>query len=307
MRILVTGGAGFIGSNLVKLLISNHHEVKVFDNLSTGSQENIKDLPCDFILGDILDFEEINKACANTEIVFHLAASVGRQRSIDSPIVDANINLIGTINLLEAMRLNNIEKIVYSSSAAIYGELLEEVIDESHALNPDSPYGVTKLAAEKMIFAYADMYNFVAVSLRYFNIYGIGQKYDTYGNVIPIFVNNILNNIPVRIFGDGEQTRDFLNVKDVAKANMLAMECTESNVFNLGSGKSITINTLVKIIEKICKNVKVIYMPKRPGDVLNCKANIEKSFNYLKFTPQTDLENGLLEYIQWFKNKNNNS
>lgn len=301
MNILVTGGAGFIGSNIVELLVQKGHKVTVYDNLSTGSRDNLQGIIHQFIEGDILDAEKLNDACKNIEVVYHLAASVGRQKSIDFPIQDANTNLIGTINLLEAISMNGVKKIIYSSSAAIYGELLTDVIDENHPINPDSPYGVTKLAAEKMIFAYAGLYGFTAIALRYFNIYGKNQKYDLYGNVIPIFVNRILKDEPIIIYGDGEQTRDFLNVKDVALANFLALECKDSNVFNLGSGSRITINKLAEMIGQTLKITKINYVPKRIGDVLHCKANIGKATQVLHFIPSEELESGLKDYIMWYK------
>ena len=173
MKALVTGGSGFIGSNVSKMLLSKGVEVVVYDNLTSGYYENIKHLPVEFIKGDVLDRDAIKNACKGVDVVFHLAASVGRQRSIDHPQLDSEINLIGTINVLEGMRASGVKKIVYSSSAAIFGELQSPEIDENHPQNADSPYGVSKLAAEKMILSYADIYEMTAVCLRYFNIYGL--------------------------------------------------------------------------------------------------------------------------------------
>lgn len=304
MKILVTGGAGFIGSNIVDLLVKKNYDVTVFDNLSTGNLDNLKNIKFKFIKGDICNSQEINNACKQIDVVYHLAASVGRQKSIDFPVVDANINIIGTINLLEAMKLNNVKKIIYSSSAAIYGELQTELIDENHPINPDSPYGVTKLAAEKMIFAYARLFNITAIALRYFNIYGINQRYDAYGNVIPIFVHKLNKNEPITIFGDGYQSRDFLNVKDVANANYLALNYDKSDYFNLGSTNRITINELAHLLEKYFPNLNLSYAPKRIGDVLHCEANIKKAENLLGFKPLINFNYGLEEYINWFIKSN---
>jgi nucleoside-diphosphate-sugar epimerase len=310
MIFLVTGGAGFIGSNIVTLLLEKGHTVRVIDNLSSGNILNIKQYIdnkiIEFLEADILDYINLLEFSKGVDVIFHLAASVGRQKSIDNPLLDSSVNLLGTINVLEAMRANNIKKIVYSSSAAIYGELQTSIIDEDHPQNADSPYGVSKLAAEKMILAYASLYDFSSHCLRYFNIYGINQRFDCYGNVIPIFAHRMLNNEPITIYGDGEQTRDFINVKDVAIANyMAALSKDKITIHNIGCGKSITINKLAKIMFHIFnKKPNIIYAPPRKGDVLHCKADINKVQQTFHFFPSIELENGLVEYIAWFRNNN---
>ena len=304
MKVLVTGGAGFIGSNVSKMLLSKGVEVVVFDNLSSGNYDNIRDLNVQFIKGDILDKNAVKEACKGVDVLFHLAASVGRQRSIDHPQLDSEINLIGTINVLEGMRANGVKKIVYSSSAAIFGELLSPEIDENHPQNADSPYGVSKLAAEKMILSYADIYGTTAVCLRYFNIYGVNQRYDLYGNVIPIFAHRLFSGERLLIYGDGTQTRDFVNVYDVARANVMAgLEYGKSDVFNLGSGESITINQLAKMMQEISGiDNGIQYLPERKADVKHCKANAKKVAEKMQFKTVVSLEKGLVEYIQWYKN-----
>lgn len=303
-KALVTGGAGFIGSNLVKLLIDKHWEVRVLDNFSTGNIRNLKDLDVEIIDGDIREYKVVESAGSGIDVVFHMAACVGRQRSIDNPQLDSSVNLIGTINVLESMRVNKIKRIVYSSSAAIFGELIESSISENHPQNADSPYGVSKLAAEKMILAYSKIYGFIGVCLRYFNIYGSNQRFDVYGNVIPIFAKNINDNECITIYGDGNQTRDFLNVKDVANANFLAStKAMETDVFNLGSGSTITINELADMMQKISgKKVSIKYTPRRPADVLHCKAKIDKIEKVLGFKPTVSIQDGLKEYLHWFDN-----
>ncbi len=304
MKALVTGGSGFIGSNVSKMLLDSGVEVVVFDNLSSGNYDNIRNLPAQFIRGDILDKEAIKDACSGADVVFHLAASVGRQRSIDHPQLDSEINLIGTINVLESMRANGVKKIVYSSSAAIFGELQSPEIDENHPQNADSPYGVSKLAAEKMILSYSEIYGITAVCLRYFNIYGVNQRYDLYGNVIPIFAHRLFSGEPLLIYGDGTQTRDFVNVYDVARANVMAgLKYPNTNVFNLGSGESITINKLADMMQEI-SGIKsgVEYLPERKADVKHCKANANKIAELMKFKTVVSLEGGLSEYIEWYKN-----
>lgn len=309
MNALVTGGAGFIGSNITKKLVENNYNVTVLDNLSSGYIKNITKYISNgqikFVQADICNSKMVEKACKEQDVVFHLAACVGRQKSIDNPILDASTNLLGTVNILEGMRKNAVGKIVYSSSAAIFGELLTSSIDENHPQNADSPYGVSKLAAEKMILAYTGIYKSIsAVCLRYFNIYGINQRFDLYGNVIPIFAKRILSNEPITIYGDGTQTRDFVNVNDVVTANLLASKsdnCTE--VYNVGSGGTITISELAKIMQKIARTKsKIIYAAERPADVKYCKANSEKINMSLGFKSKVSLEEGLTQYMEWFRN-----
>lgn len=303
MKALVTGGSGFIGSNVSKMLLKRGVNVVVLDNLSSGNYNNIRDLDVEFIKGDILDKEAIKDACEGVDVVFHLAASVGRQRSIDHPQLDSEINLIGTINVLEGMRANGVKKIVYSSSAAIFGELQSLEIDEGHPQNADSPYGVSKLAAEKMILSYSDIYDITAVCLRYFNIYGVNQRYDLYGNVIPIFAHRLFSGEPLLIYGDGSQTRDFVNVYDVARANVKAgLEYPNTDVFNLGSGESITINRLAEMMQEISGiDNGIEYLPERKADVKHCKANANKVADKMQFRTVISLEKGLSEYIEWYK------
>lgn len=303
MKALVTGGAGFIGSNIVKLLRSLGYEITLLDNLSSGHLINIsqyKDIR--FVEGDTRNFEAVDEAMRDQDVVFHLAACVGRQKSIDNPILDSSTNLLGTVNVLGSMKKNGVHKIVYSSSAAIFGELITPTIAEDHPQNADSPYGVSKLAAEKMILAYSGISEITGVCLRYFNIYGVNQRFDLYGNVIPIFAKRIYSHEPITIYGDGLQTRDFLNVNDVAQANLKASLSDKTDVYNLGSGGSITINSLAEMMQRIAGiRVPVNYAPERPADVKHCKANIEKAESVLGFVPMVELENGLEEYMKWYK------
>lgn len=305
MRALVTGGAGFIGSNIVKRLVESGNEVRILDNLSSGYYENIADYIdyVDFVQGDIGDNALLEKVLQGIDVVFHLAASVGRQRSLDNPQIDSEINIIGTINVLEAMRKNKVRKIVYSSSAAIFGELITDTIDESHPQNADSPYGVSKLAAEKMILAYSEIYGIDCVCLRYFNIYGVNQRFDLYGNVIPIFANCIFSGKPITIYGDGTQTRDFVYVDDIARANIIAASSAEGKkIYNIGSGGVVTINWLAEVMQEIAGiNVGIKYAPERKADVKHCKANASKIKKELDFETSVRLEEGLKEYIRWYR------
>ncbi len=302
-KVLITGGAGFIGSNVAEYVLRQGWQVRIADNLSTGTMANLEGLDVEFILCDIRDADAVSGACEGMDVVFHLAACVGRQKSIDDPQLDSSVNLLGTVNVLEGMRKHGVPRIVYSSSAAIFGELVTPSIDENHPQNADSPYGVSKLAAEKMILAYSGIYPITGICLRYFNIYGEHQRYDLYGNVIPIFAKRIYAGEPMTIYGDGEQTRDFVNVKDVAKANFLAATYGDtSDVFNLGSGTSITINQLADDMQRLSgRKVGVRHAPERPADVRHCKASTVKAAEGLRFTASVDMEQGLAEYLDWFE------
>lgn len=306
MKALVTGGAGFIGSNVVKKLLDHNWDVRVIDNLSSGYECNLSPFDIDFRVGDLRDVTFVSNACKNIDTIFHLAANVGRQKSLDDPQTDSEVNVLGTINVLEGMKKWNVPKIVYSSSAAIFGELTMDTIAEDHPQNADSPYGISKLAAEKMVLAYQNIYGIQGVCLRYFNIYGINQRYDLYGNVIPIFAERLLDGEPLPIYGDGTQTRDFLNVRDVAEANYLAAIGTKTGVYNLGSGESITILQLVEKMQRVSgRQSDIIYLSRRPADVLHCKANTKKIEHELDFRASIWLDEGLKEYWDWFVNYRN--
>jgi len=303
-KVVVTGGCGFIGSNLVKRLFETGNEITVLDNFMSGYRSNLSSLKnVNIIEGDIRDESTVKKAIKGAEVVFHLAASVGNKRSIDFPLVDAQINVIGTLNLLEAARKEGVRKIVTSSSAGIFGELKTLPIKEDHPIEPDSPYGCTKLCEEKLCLAYAKLYNIEAVCLRYFNVYGPNQRYDAYGNVIPIFVYKMFNNEPIIIYGDGEQTRDFVHVDDVVQANINAADSIGINgAFNIASGKRVTINKLVEIITKNYKqSVRIEYGSQRSGDVLHSLADISMAQHSINYFPTVDLEFGIDGYVEWAK------
>ncbi|MBD3181064.1 NAD-dependent epimerase/dehydratase family protein [Candidatus Poribacteria bacterium] len=304
MRVLVTGGAGFIGSNVTKLLYNKGYEIYVYDNFSTGYINNLNSLNgLKIIKGDIRDKESLESAIKGCEFVFHLAAHIGNVKSLENPVEDSEINVLGTLNVLECSRINKVKKIVYSSSAAIFGEPHYQPIDEKHPQNPDSPYGVSKLAAEKHCMCYNRIYDIDIVCLRYFNVYGVNQRYDAYGNVIPIFATLLLQDKPIKIYDDGEQTRDFVNVKDIAKANLMAAEKQElSGVFNIGSGKSITINSLANMMKNIInKDAEIIYSPPRKGEIRHSKADISLARDSFGFNPSDNVYENLLEYIHWLK------
>lgn len=304
MRYVVTGGAGFIGSNIVGALTRDGCPVTVLDNLSSGYESNLRPFPAvRFVKGDVRDPEAVATALEGADVVFHLAASVGNKRSIDDPVTDAEINVLGTIRILEAARKYGVKKIVVTSSAGIFGELKTLPIREDHQVEPDSPYGCTKLCQEKLCLAYAKLYGIDAVALRYFNVYGPNQRFDAYGNVIPIFAFSMLRGEPLTIFGDGEQTRDFIHVDDVVQANIKAAHTPSiSGAYNIASASRITINELVRLLERASGiTPKVSHGPERPGDVRHSLADISKAQAAFGFSPTVGLEEGLRDYMRWAK------
>jgi len=303
MKALITGGAGFIGSNVAALFLERGFKVRVVDNLSTGYKKNVEALDVQFFQGDIRNIELMRQACEGVDVVVHMAASVGRQKSLDNPQEDAEVNLVGTTTVLDEARKANVKTVVYSSSAAIFGELADTPIPEDHPQNADSPYGVSKLAGEKQALCYAGLYGLKVVCLRYFNVFGVNQRYDAYGNVIPIFAKRIFSSQPLTIYGDGEQTRDFVNVKDVAMVNYLAaMSAPKTGVYNVGTGSNVTINHLAqRMIEISGRKCEIKYAPLRPADVRHCRADINKARRDLGFHPSVELENGLTTYLSWYR------
>lgn len=302
-KILITGGAGFIGSNIAAFLSHKGYRIVIMDNLTSGYKINLLPLKnAVFLQKDIRDRKNLAEAARGVSLIFHLAASVGNTRSIENPVYDSSTNILGTLNVLEAARANGVDRVVFSSSAGIFGELKTLPIREGHPQDPDSPYGVSKLAAEKLCLVYNKLYGMKNVCLRYFNVYGPHQRFDAYGNVIPIFAQRILEKKPLTIFGDGRQTRDFVNVRDVVAANVRAGGSkTARGVFNIGSGTRITINKLAERMIHYGSEVPIRHGPPRAGDVRHSLADIRKARKTFGFQPSITMENGLREYLEWFK------
>ncbi len=301
MKIVVTGGAGFIGSNIVEELLRHNHLVRVIDNLSTGYKINVSP-HVDFHEVDVRDFKKINEITTDFDVIIHLAANVGNVKSIENPIHDAEVNVLGTRNIISAVLKNKIPSLIYFSSAAIYGTPKYLPIDENHPCEPDSPYGVSKLAGEKDVLCMSRINNFRSVCFRPFNVYGKNQRFDAYGNVIPIFFQKIINDKPITIYGDGEQTRDFINVRDIVNAVINAIENNVSGIFNLATGKSITINQLLEYIKIATgKKIKINYSSRRKGEVIYSSANITNLVSNLNYQPNLSFIEMLSEYWEWFK------
>lgn len=302
MKALVTGGAGFIGSNLAVALLERGDSAVILDDLSSGCAANIPaSTRAQFIHGDIRDSRCVRAAMEAVSCVFHLAASVGNKRSIDHPVRDAEINVLGTLQVLEGARAAGVRKVVVSSSAGIFGELKTLPIREDHPVEPDSPYGASKLCAEKEALAFGRIYGMETVCLRYFNVYGPRQRFDAYGNVIPIFVFQALREEPLTIFGDGEQTRDFVHVSDVVQANLRAADTPGvRGAFNIGSGTRVSINGLVESLRATMETLPPVrYGPSRPGDVRDSLADITAARSAFRFQPRIALTAGLANYVTW--------
>lgn len=302
MKALITGGAGFIGSNIVRHWLALGHQAVVLDNLSSGYSQNLV-AEASFIEGDIRDEAAVERAINGCEVVFNLAASVGNKRAIDHPLDDSDINVLGLLQVLEAARRHDIRKVVQSSSAGIFGELKTLPIAEDHPQDPDTPYGVSKLAGEKHCLAYNKLYGMENVCLRYFNVYGPLQRFDAYGNVIPIFVTRALSGEAITVFGDGEQTRDFVHVADVAAANIRsALTPGVAGVFNIGSGSRITINALARLVQDYAgSRPAIVHAPPRPGDVRHSLADIAAARAAFGFEPRQELQSGLRGYVAWMQ------
>lgn len=298
----MTGGAGFIGSALVDALLERGHDVRVFDNLSTGYRGNLS-RGAQLVEGDIRDAHALIRAISGAEVIFHLAASVGNKRGIENPTNDASINVLGTLNVLEAARIAGCRRIVYSSSAAIYGDTQRLPIDLDHPKKPLTPYAVSKLAGEHYVLSYAELHGIEGICLRYFNVYGERQRFDAYGNVLPIFATRALAGEDLIVFGDGEQTRDFVNVKDVAAANVQAAELPDARgSFNVGSGVATTINDLAEMLVDIVRtNAQVKHAPARAGDVRDSRADISVSRSSLGYSPSVELRSGVEAYVTWLR------
>ncbi|MFC1985390.1 SDR family oxidoreductase [Chloroflexota bacterium] len=308
-RVVVTGGAGFIGSHLAKLLADREYHVIVLDDLSTGKLANIEVLlkrpNAEFIQGSITDITLLQKLFINAIYIFHQAAIPSVPRSINDPKASHEVNVTGTFNVLLAARDNGIKKVIYASSSSVYGNTPTLPKVEDMIPNPQSPYAVTKLTGEYYCQVFRQVYKIPTVCLRYFNVYGPKQDPESqYTAVIPKFITSIINGQRPIIFGDGEQSRDFTYIKDVAEANILAAESDATGIFNIGNGKNITINQLAKLTINLLGNhpINPIREEPRPGDVKDSLADITraKTFGY---SPKYDLEKGLYETVRSFTNE----
>jgi len=314
MKVIVTGGAGFIGSHLVEGLLNNENmevnKVTIIDNLSSGKKEHIIHLEdkygkkIEFIHGDIRDLNLLRQTFRDAEFVFHHAAMVSVNESISNPLLFNDVNVNGTINVLIAARDNEVRKVIYASSSAVYGDNKDQRKKEDSVLNPISPYGISKLSGEYYCRVFSKTYGLKTISLRYFNVYGSRQNsFSEYSAVIPKFITNVLQDKSPVIYGDGKQTRDFVYVKDVVMANILAATKNVQGVFNIASGKETAIEEIENQITKLLNkpHLSPIHKPPRKGDIRHSLSDISLAKSKLGYYPKHDISHGLKETIEYYK------
>jgi len=300
---LVTGGAGFIGSHIVEALVSHGHKVRVFDNLSTGHLANLAAVhdQIEFINGDIQDEIAVQSAMAGIEWVFHLAAMVSVPESMEHPLKAESINALGTVNLLQAARKSNVKRLVLSSTCAVYGDEPTLPKIETMATRPKSPYAISKLTAEQYCLLYNEAFGLETAILRYFNVFGPRQEPSSpYSGVISIFVDKIRQGISPTIFGNGEQTRDFVFVTDVVQANLLAAELPKAkgHIFNIGTGQPVSINQLFENLARILNSsLKTLFKFPRVGDIEHSFSDPTLAKQLLGWASQVTLVDGLQKTV----------
>lgn len=308
-KVLVTGGAGFVGSHLVEELLKKGCRIVILDNLSTGFKENISGLlsseDVDFVLGDVRNYKTCLEALDGVDIVFHEAAQINPVRAVEEPLYDFEVNAKGTLNLLDSCRKKNVKKFVFASTN-VYANPKYLPIDEKHPIDLLSPYAAAKLSGEAYCIVYFNTYGIKTIRLRYTNIYGPKQRsVKSESGVITIFIERILKGLPPIIFGDGKQTRDFIHVSDVVQANLLAAESnlSQGEVFNIGSGKETSVNALAILLLNLFnrKDISPISGPQREADFNRCYVDVAKAKRILNFQPKVSLESGLRETVAWWR------
>ena len=306
MRALVTGGAGFIGSHIVEELLRGGASVRVLDNFSSGKRENLAAFQGDLEIleGDLRDAEIIKAAIRDVNLVFHLAAFVSVPQSMAEPETCFAINVAGTVTVLEAARRAGVRKVVLSSSTAVYGNPDKFPTDEEAPLRPVSPYALSKQVNELYARLYTRTFNLPVTALRYFNVYGPRQRPDSdYAAAISIFTRRLVNGDSITIYGDGKQSRDFIFVKDVVRANLIAAESNAAGeVFNICTGRETTLLDLLEELSEVApRQPEVRFDAPRPGDIYRSYGNPEKAAAMLGFRAQTTLANGLAQTVEWMK------
>ncbi|MBO9324041.1 MAG: SDR family oxidoreductase [Roseiflexus sp.] len=308
-HVLVTGGAGFIGSHLVEALLRRGDRVRVFDNFSTGRYENVKHLHNDIELieGDLRDFDAVRRAVASVEVVFHQAALASVQRSVDDPMTTNAVNVTGTLHVLVAARDAGVRRVVFASSSSVYGDTPTLPKVETQVLQPLSPYAVSKLAGEQYCMAFSVVYGLPSIALRYFNVFGPRQDpHSEYAAVIPRFIDRMVRGLPPIIYGDGLQSRDFTYIENVVDANLAAADAPAScsTVFNVGAGERTSLLDLAAQINRVLGSHLIPeHHPPRAGDVRHSLASIEAISQALGYAPRITLAEGLARTIEWFRSR----
>lgn len=305
MKVLITGGAGFIGHHLALHLGSLGYEVLCLDNLSRSSPEVVKTLRSsniDLIVADVLDINSLELIMSRfkPEVVIHTAALVSVEESVRKPEDYLRCNVLGTLNTVRVSTNYGVSRFIYLSSAAVYGDPIKLPVSEEHPLNPKSPYGLSKLLGEEVVKLYHRMYGLEYVILRLFNVYGPRQSLNPYSGVIIKFIDRVCKGLPPVIYGDGTQTRDFIHVLDVCRATQLSISTENVNeVYNIGSGKPLSINELANLIIRISKlELRPTYEQSRPSDIRHSYADISKAVKYLGFKPSVSIEEGIEELLR---------
>jgi nucleoside-diphosphate-sugar epimerase len=304
MKALVTGGGGFIGSNLVRALLEAGHDVRVLDNFSTGYRANLEGLDVEIVEGELRSYERVHNAVRGVDVVYHLGALGSVPRSVQDPLTSSAVNVEGTLNVLLAARDEGIRRVVFSSSTSVYGSTRELPTSEDSPPDPISPYGVAKLAAERYCISFSRVYeSFESVVLRYFNVFGPRQSpLSQYAAVVPLFVTAIDAGNPIQIHGDGEQSRDFTYVGNVVDATMLAGEQdgASGEIFNIAAGSPASVNQLADTIASILgKPVEKEFLPPRAGDIRDSWADLGKAERILGYRPTVGLEEGLRRTVEY--------
>ncbi|TMM14672.1 MAG: NAD-dependent epimerase/dehydratase family protein [Actinobacteria bacterium] len=302
-RALVTGGAGFIGSNLVRGLLERGDDVRVLDNFSTGNRANLAGLDVEIVEGELRSYERVHNAVRGREVVYHLGALGSVPRSVQDPLTSSAVNVEGTLNVLLAARDEGVRRVVFASSSSVYGAQTKLPVDESLPTDPISPYGVAKLAAERYCVSFSRVYeSFETVVLRYFNVFGPRQSpFSQYAAMVPLFITAIAAGEQVTIFGDGEQSRDFTYVANVVDATMRAADAQGANgrIFNVAAGSPASVNDVAAAIGRIVgKPVEQTYALPRPGDIRNSWADVSAAREVLGYAPSVPLEDGLRRTIE---------
>ena len=302
MKFFITGGAGFIGRHLVAKLLHDKHEITIFDNFSSSSKNDITHLLEDgvgLVTGDILDYDLLLKSMPNYDFVIHLAAQTSVSQSVANPKTTADIIVDGTVNVLKSCVKTNVKNIIFSSSAAVYGNSINTLLAENAQLSPLSSYGASKLVAEYNLLAFSKLFGLNCISLRLFNVYGNGQSSEA--GVIRKFLKNISKDVPIEIFGDGVQSRDFVHVSDVIQAFYCAIrniETKRGEVYNIGSGTATSINELASLlISSKGKDLQVIHKPALEGEIKDSKADISLAENDIGYSPHVALSDGLANLV----------
>jgi nucleoside-diphosphate-sugar epimerase len=304
-RYLVTGGAGFIGSHLVRALLEQGDFVRILDNFSTGKHENVAGLKVDILEGDLRDSARVAKAVEGIDFVFHEAAFVSVPQSMDEPMTCFDVNQRGTESLLEAARKAGVKRVVLASSAAVYGDLETMPLEEHFPLRPLSPYAVSKRVDELYAEMYTRSFGLEVVALRYFNVYGPRQRPDSmYAAAVPIFARRLMDGKPVTIYGDGGQTRDLVYVGDIVRANLAASVHPNApgQVFNICTGDETRIIDLIEVLMDLFPSAPAPeFAPARAGDIYRSVGSPKKVAELLGFEPQTSLSDGLKAVVDWMK------